>query len=169
MSHADPNENPYASPKPVGDLVPERTGGIRPVAILVGWLVDVGFTFAVSMVLGVVAAIILVSQRVPPDQFVNHMQEMHWINVVGILGGLCGTMSGGFVAAWMGGSRPIGHGVAVGVVSLITSAIPMAFFPDMQPLWVTVAAAIFTVPAAMLGGYLRGSRQQSSEEKQLRG
>ena len=159
------SQNPYSSPQALTDDTEQATGAIRPLAVFVGWILDVGCTMVVSLVLGVVAGSMLVAQRVPPEEFVERLMEMHWLNGLGVLGGLCGTMLGGYIAAWLGRGRPTAHGVAVGIASLITGIVPMLFFSDMQPMWVSVVCAVFTLPAGMLGGYLRGQRQRPREAK----
>ena len=143
----------------------DDTPRIRPFAVFVGWIADIGISLGFSIVLGVVGAALLIADRVPPGEMEQRLMEMSWLHGLGVLGSGCGSLGGGYIAAWIGRTRALAHGVAVGVVSLITGLVPILAFPDMQPLWVTVFAAVLTVPAAALGGYLRLGRQQITASK----
>lgn len=82
--------------------------------------------------------------------------------VGGLLIGTCGSILGGYVAAWMARQRELRHAMATGIASLtfgfamlsLQSLSPIPLFQP-QPLWISILAFMLTVPAATLGGWLR--------------
>ena len=118
------------------------------------------FSAVTGVVAGVIGAVLLVMQGIPPERLQAELNNMTWIHATAIVLGCCGTMLGGYVAAWMGKAFPLRHGFAVGIASLLTGLVPITLFPEMQPMWVSVAAVALVLPAGLLGGVLRASRDQ---------
>ena len=126
----------------------------RPLAIVVGWLADTAFSFITGIVTGISAAVLLIRQGTPPDQVQDHLNNnLTWLLGLSVLG-CCGTILGGYVAAWMGKAFPLRHGFAVGMLSILSSLLILVLSPRTQPLWFSVAGLALTVPAGLLGGYL---------------
>lgn len=148
-------DNPYASPDAGLDSEGPR---MRPLAVLVGFLVDFGSSLAAGVVLGIVAAAVVMSRGVPLDRLENAMNSLVWVQVGGLLVGFCGTTLGGYVAARMGKVLPLRHALATGLISVLLGLVTIVLFPDSQPMWVSLVGLALVLPAAALGGYLRASK-----------
>jgi len=150
--------NPYASPtQPSGVPAPELPR-FRPLAVLVGWLADVGASVVGGVVVGMIAAGILIRQGLPPDRLQAELLSMDWVKWMGLLVGTCGTIFGGYVGAWMGKDFPLRHALAVGILGLLTGLGAMLVLPHAQPTWIDLVGVVIGVPAALLGGYMRAAR-----------
>ena len=149
-------ENPYSPPQTPSEPIPE-VPRFRPLAVVVGWLTDISFSCVTGLVVGIVAAVPLIMQGTPPERLQAELNNMTWVHGVGVLLGCCGTVLGGFVAAWIGKDFPLRHAFAVAMVSLLTALALIVPFPHMQPLWVSVTGLALVVPAGLLGGYLRSA------------
>jgi hypothetical protein len=89
--------------------------------------------------------------------------EPEWINhstvtrVVWALGNVLSMIAGGYVAAWIAPGARVAHAVIVGTIQ--TGLTLAAFFTlrnDAIPTWLWVVGMVLTVPAAWLGGRLKG-------------
>jgi hypothetical protein len=118
------------------------------------------FTGVGSVGLGIVGGALLVGQGIPMDRLEAELNSLTWFWVLGLLLGFCGSVFGGYVAAWMGRDFPLRHAIAAGSVSLLFGMVPSFFWENMGPMWATVAGLALTLPAALLGGYLRGPRSK---------
>ncbi len=148
-------ENPYAPPKVTAETEPGKSPTWRGRAILVGWLVDMAFSFSVSIVLGIVIGVTLVAQGVDPNQLQDALEGMVGVHLAGQAIGFLGTLLGAYCAARMGKTRPLFHALGVGVASFLTALVILPCFPEAQPLWASIIGMLLVLPAALLGGYLR--------------
>lgn len=74
--------------------------------------------------------------------------------------GAFGSILGGFVAAWLAKNRELVHAFSTGALSLTFGIVSilllsLAPIPVSQPRWVTIIGPALTIPAAVLGGWLR--------------
>lgn len=154
----DPHEsNPYASSTLAADAKDKQTPGFRPLAVLVGFLADIGFSLVVGTVVGMAAAIVVLDKGIGPERLQEEIQKLQWVQIIGLILGMCGTAFGGFIGAWMGRVRPLMHAFAVGVLSMMFGVVAVLLLPDAQPTWVSITGFAFTLPAALLGGLLRAA------------
>ena len=112
-------------------------------AVLIGFVVDIGSSFAVSFVFGIILGVMLVGQGVKPDELeaeINaKMQEPIFLILSMVLGFLC-TGIGGLVAARMARKSELLHGALVGVLSLGFGVVYTLAFLAALPLWYHIVA-----------------------------
>lgn len=86
--------------------------------------------------------------------------------IFGTMGVLASGIAGGWVAAWVGGRRPVAHAVSVLIFLLIDSTTVLFFRQRHDPLWFGVMSALGLMAATVAGGFLRGAlarrRQQAA-------
>lgn len=93
--------------------------------------------------------------------------EPEWINrstatrVVWALGNVAAMIAGGYVAAWIAPGARVAHAVIVGTVQTgLTLAAFLTLRDEATPTWLWVSGMVSSVPAAWLGGHLRGGARQ---------
>ncbi|MCI0606409.1 hypothetical protein L0156_25780 [bacterium] len=126
-------------------------------AVLVGWGIDIAastiFITGLTVLIGVAYG---VSGNQHKVQDVFNSKDFL---IYSLIFGLLFTVVGGYVAARIAGRREILHSVIVGVLSILTglgcSQIGSA---QAIPGWFTTISHIITIPAAMLGGFVRAKR-----------
>ncbi|MFA5340032.1 MAG: hypothetical protein WC317_07810 [Candidatus Omnitrophota bacterium] len=116
-------------------------------ALVVGVLTDLGSSIVLGIILGVVAAIILIAQGVPPKEVAVRLQGQMLL-IPSMIIGLGGTLLGGFVAGRIAKDYEVFHGGIVGCISILLGF----FFWSSCPLWYNLAGLIVTIPCGMLGG-----------------
>jgi hypothetical protein len=154
--------NPYASPIAASANAPfeSERPRFRILAVVVGCLVDIVASTVAAVAFGMVAAVFLVMQGARLERMQHLLADSPAMRLGGLLIGACGSILGGYVAAWMARQRELHHALATGIASL-TIGIAMLLLqflspiPVTQPVWITVIAFMLTVPAAILGGWLR--------------
>jgi hypothetical protein len=132
----------------------------RVLAVIVGCMVDIGSSSVAGLILGMVVGVVLVAQGASLPQMQEVLSTSSVVLVGGLFIGTCGSLIGGYVAAWMAGHRELQHALWTGLLSVtigICMMVLQAFspIPLSQPTWLTVTAFALTVPAAVLGGWLR--------------
>ena len=147
--------DPYRPPgSPVRDpqVAPPRS---TPLAILLGFLVDIGGTMVFSVVAATVASISLVQSGVGTEDLGRALGESATFQVVGLAGGLLCTVLGGYVAARFANRGEYATAFAVGLASLVFGEAMMLFSAQTTALWLRLAGDVLVIPAAVLGGHLR--------------
>jgi len=135
---------------------------IRPLAVIVGVVVDIVLTMVLVCTVGVVITFIFMAKNpgMSPDQLNYEMKEslLYFVFFMA-LGGLC-TVLGGFITAHMARGAEMANGMANGVLTIfaggllnlaVTSLIP----ESGAPAWQTAVGIILTIPSAVVGAYLR--------------
>lgn len=86
-----------------------------------------------------------------------------WINrstttrVLWAFGNAVSMIAGGYVAAWLAPGARVAHAVIVGTIqSGLTLAAFLTLRNDTTPTWLWIVGMVSTVPAAWIGGRLRG-------------
>jgi|GEM_PF-1118022 len=87
--------------------------------------------------------------------------------VASLLFGLAMTAVGGYVAAAIAGRRSLAHALGVGILSTVTALVLGMLRPHNSPIWYQVLGYGLTVPAAILGGYVR--RRYWREKQEIAG
>lgn len=154
--------DPYRPPgSPVRD--PQAAPGrSTPIAIVLGFIVDVGGTMVFSLVAATVASILLVSGGTAPEGLAAALEESGTFKLVSLAGGLSCTVLGGYVAARFANRSEYATAFAVGVVSLIFGEAMMLFTTETATWWMRLAGDLLVIPAAVLGGHLRVLRKGGS-------
>ena len=121
-------------------------------AIAAGWLTDLGLSLLFFMVL----AGIVGGEGASPEDIARRMNGSVELMLATLVVGLAFTGIGGYVAAALAKRRHVQHAVAVGLLSLGLGLSGLAAGGEnAQPLWLTLAGIVFTVPFAAFGGYYR--------------
>ena len=150
--------DPRQSQKPPSPLEPMGFfTGVNWRSVIVGVVVDMIATFAISMAYDVLFVAREMGDKGAPSK--EALAE-YWSSgdglFAGLLIGLLGTAVGGFYAAYKAGSLQMKHGALVGVGSillglLVQDASEQAFkLPD----WYLFAGLAGAIPAGALGGFL---------------
>ena len=147
--------NPYTPPgSPVKDPPnPRRRSALGAIAL--GFGVDILATMVVSTLLSVVAGVSLAAGGSSPEEAAALIDRTAGWLLIGMLGGLCCTVLGGYVAARFANHSEYANAFAVGVASLVFGEAVLIVFSQELPLWLRLAGDLAVVPAALLGGHLR--------------
>jgi hypothetical protein len=123
--------------------------GIRPKAILIGIVTDIGATYLVMSVLMVSlgAGARDLSEEEARQLIESTFQQVPYLLLLGALG-LLATALGGFVAAKVAVVAPLLNAACVGLFDLILGIVLIGD----GPLWFSVIALLLTLPAAIMGG-----------------
>jgi hypothetical protein len=127
--------------------------GVRPKAVMVGIVTDLGATFVAMMLLtslfGSRAGVDSISNE-EARQLVNRaMQDPAYLLLGGMLG-LAATTLGGYVAARVAEVAPLLNAACVGLFDLALGIVTI----NQSPLWYSLAGILLTLPAAITGGVL---------------
>jgi hypothetical protein len=120
-----------------------------------GFGVDILATMVVSTLLSVVAGVSLAAGGSSPEEAAALVDRAAGWLLIGMLGGLCCTVLGGYVAARFANHSEYANAFAVGVASLVFGEAVLIVFSQELPLWLRLAGDLAVVPAALLGGHLR--------------
>lgn len=125
--------------------------GIRPKAILIGIVADIGATYLIMAVLMVSlgAGARDLSEEEARQLIESALQQPSYLLLSGALG-LLATALGGFVAAKVAIVAPLLNAACVGLFDLVLGVLLIGD----APLWFTVMALLLTLPAAIMGGVL---------------
>ena len=89
--------------------------------------------------------------------------ESEWINrststqVVWLCANAVCMIAGGYVAAWLAPRARVAHAVIVGTIQTGFTLAAFLTLKGDTPTWLWVCGMVLTVPAAWIGGRLRGS------------
>ena len=125
--------------------------GIRPKAILIGIVTDIGVTYLIMAVLMISlgAGARDLSEEEARQLIENALQQPSYLLLSGALG-LMATALGGFVAAKVAIVAPLLNAACVGLFDLVLGILLIGD----TPLWFSVIALLLTLPAAIMGGVL---------------
>lgn len=163
MSQPSPADiNPYASPSAASSNAPfgAEPPRFRILAVVVGCLVDILSSTVAGLVFGIVVGFFLVLQGANFERMRQILSTSIAVILGGLLIGTCGSILGGYVAAWMARQRELQHALATGIASLTIGIVMLSLqslspVPLTQPTWGSIIAFMLTVPAALLGDWLR--------------
>jgi len=134
---------------------------IRWQAVLAGLCIDIVLTIVCSsLLLSVYGAGEFDSgmdQREIQSQMALLMAESNFIVLAFVVGMFC-TAMGGFVAARMAYQVPLYHAALVGVLGIMLGA----YIGTQWGFW-EIAGLLFTLPVAILGGYLARAKIGNSK------
>ena len=127
---------------------------MKPKAIIVGLLVDIGGSVVVGIVLGIVVGIIAVARGSTSPEALVALRANVYLKAIGLVGTTLSTGLGGYLAARM--SRPNGlkNALVVGTISLILGIALALTMPGITPKWKLIAGLLLTLPAASVGGWI---------------
>jgi hypothetical protein len=147
--------DPYRPPgAPVKDPQAQRTRP-APLAILLGFIVDVGGTMVFSLAAGTIASIMLVSGGTVPEDLPFALERSATFQLTSLAGGLACTALGGYVAARFANRSEYATAFAVGLASLVFGEAMVMFTGQTAALWLRLLGDALVIPAALLGGHLR--------------
>jgi hypothetical protein len=147
--------DPYRPPSaPVKDPQSERPRS-TPLAILLGFVVDVGGTMVFSVIAATVASILLFSGGTAPEALGQALEESATFKALSLAGGLMCTALGGYVAARFANRSEYATAFAVGLASFVFGEATILFSDQAVPLWIRLVGDALVIPVALLGGHLR--------------
>jgi hypothetical protein len=130
------------------------TTAARPLslrAILIGAAIDIGGTLSASLMIGAVAAIVLLIQGVPPDRMTEVLRSDSRILLAGFAYGLVFSFLGAFVAARLAGQRELTHAVATTAICVpLGLTLFLLGVGGDAPAWYRPMAYALMVPATLL-------------------
>ena len=155
-------------PSPPPPLEPQGFfSGIRPVAVVIGALVDHLSTLALGLVLLSVLAAAYGSESKPLSEEALEAlsREPSMLAAWMLLGSFC-TGLGGFIAGRLAARMPAQHGAFVGLAGI---AIGLLHYggeapATPTPLWYDLLGFALLVPAGALGGWLAGRRPPQADD-----
>ena len=77
--------------------------------------------------------------------------------ILGTMGILVSGLMGGYVAAWVGGRKPVAHAFSVLIFLVIDSTTVLFFRHRRDPLWFGLMTATGLMAATVAGGFVRAA------------
>jgi hypothetical protein len=111
---------------------------------------------AMSVVVGVITAVLVFRA---PDWVMSAGHPNLPYMGVNLAYSFAAALLGGYVTAWIAGTRPLWHGVVLGCILLVLSAAAAAMEHEQQPLGYQVALMALTPLGIVAGSWLRASRR----------
>jgi hypothetical protein len=112
--------------------------------------------------IGLAASVILIAQGYSPEEVQALITDTFPFQAASLAFGLLCSAFGGYVAAWVAGHWPVRHALGAGGISLALGVAMISLRAlgfHTQPLWSLIAGLVLILPAAALGGFLRGERR----------
>ncbi len=122
---------------------------IKPAAIIFGWLADVTGT-----AIAAVPLLLLFGVDPTDAEAVDRLTASTPFLAATLPVGLLFTVVGGYVGAHLARGEELNNAFLVGIASAITSLL-FALGASTDSLWYVGVSVALTVPAALLGGYVR--------------
>jgi hypothetical protein len=152
--------DPYTPPgSPVGDP-PDARRRPATVAVVLGFLTDIGATMAFGVVLAVVGGVGLAAGGADPQAIDAIVERSAGFQLIGLAGGLACTALGGYVAARFANHSEYANAFAVGLASLVFGEVMLLVQPQDYPFWLRLLGDALVIPAALVGGHLRALRKR---------
>jgi hypothetical protein len=121
-------------------------------AIVAGLAIDIGGSFAVGIVLGIMITVYAGDNGGLTPENVLALKGSIYATLAGLLGAAFFTGLAGYVAARMARPDGIVNSVIVGVISVFLTLMLAYVFPGASPSWEILGAALITIPIAWAGG-----------------
>ena len=130
--------------------------GIRIKAILAGIAIDILGSILVGVVEGVIIFVIASRAGDTSRQHLLELKSKFLAEFSGLLGTTFSTGLGGYASARLSQLNNLCNPLVVGVISLLLGSVASFYGGDLVPIWKVVLGMIFTLPAALAGGYAAG-------------
>ncbi len=154
--------DPYTPPgSPVGDP-PDSRKRSSLLAVVLGFLVDVGATMIFGIVLGIVAGVGFAAGGATAPGIDAMVERAPAFQLLGLAGGLACTALGGYVAARVANHSEYANAFAVGLASLVFGEVMLLVQPQDYPLWIRLLGDALVIPAAIVGGHLRNLQKRGA-------
>jgi len=150
----DPYQPPSAALPEPPPISPKR---FRFLPVFVGGaLIDFGGSQVLGVVVASLAAAMLLSRGLPPDQVQKELPTAPMFVALAYGLGSALTLVGGYVAARWAGFRFVQHGAAAGAVALL---VGLPFLLMATPwAWHVYVGLVVQIPLAAAGGWLAQHR-----------
>lgn len=153
-------EDPYAPPKStVADPGGERQGSFTK-AVLVGLAVDIGGTFAASILLSVLVGVVMSSAGHTAEATADLFAESVVLKTAMMAIGIGCTVLGGYVAARVANRTELNVALVFGLCTLAAGELLSRWMGNNTGGWEQAAFLVITIPAALFGGWLYKSRKR---------
>lgn len=147
--------NPYAPPKSKEVATTRPTGPI--LAVFIGLLIDVGGTFLLSILLGILYAVVQISSGKKLPEILAAMNQTSCLALVGVASGSILSVLGGLVCTRLARRTDYELGYVLAIISA-TSGLLLSFVTGHHALLRTVLLTLLTVACVLLGtrlGFVR--------------
>jgi hypothetical protein len=154
--------DPYTPPgSPVGDP-PDARRRSSMLAVVLGFLADIGATIVFGVVLAIVGGVGLAAGGADPQAIDAIVERSAGFQLVGLAGGLSCTALGGYVAARFANHSEYANAFAVGLASLVFGEVMLLVQPQDYPMWLRLLGDALVIPAALSGGHLRALHKRAA-------
>jgi hypothetical protein len=153
--------DPYTPPgSPVGDP-PDARRRSSLVAVVLGFLADIGATMAFGLLLAVVGGVGLAASGADPRTVDAIVERSAGFQLLGLAGGLVCTALGGYIAARFANHSEYANAFAVGLASLVFGEVMLMIQPQDYPFWLRLLGDALVIPFALVGGHLRALQKRA--------
>ena len=153
-------EDPYAPPKSaVADPGGERQGSFVK-AVLVGLAVDIGGTFAASILLSVLVGVVMSSAGHTAEETADLFAGSLVLKAAMMAIGIGCTVLGGYVAARIANRTELNVALVFGLCTLAAGELLSRWMGNNTDGWEQAMFLVITIPAAIFGGWLYKSRKR---------
>lgn len=124
-------------------------------AIIIGFLVQLVSSYSIGMFVSTFYSIFLFISGVPLYQLIERIPSSGFVVDMGVFSEFFATMLGGYTAARIAKHSELKHALAVGILLESVAIMDTYITPHYFPMWYSIIWLSTTIPAAVLGGYLR--------------
>jgi hypothetical protein len=158
-------EDPYAPPKStVADPGNERQGSFVK-AILVALAVDIGGTFAASILLSVMVGVVMGSAGNTAEETAELFARSLLLKTAMMVIGIGCTVLGGYVAGRIANRTELNVALMFGVCTLIAGELLSRWMGNNPDGWEQAVFLVLTIPAAVFGGWLYKRRKRPAADR----
>jgi len=133
-------------------------------AVVIGWLVAVVGSAIIGGIIAAIFAFTLVGPDMDPVQIQEQLADSIGLQSAGLIVGLIFSILGGYLAALIAKFAELKHALWVGILSVLIGLLGF-LMPQQAGLLLLLAGIILTIPAALLGGYLRAVTRKDQAEQ----
>ena len=151
-------EDPYSPPKAKLDDSGDAPRGSLPRAILTGLAVDIGGTLATLAMVSIALGILFNREA----EVLAQIADSPWFKAVMTTLGFGFTVLGGYVAARIANYIELNVSLAFGACSLVCGELLGVWLGGDQSAFEHVVFLLLTIPAALLGGWLRKRQRRAT-------
>jgi len=132
-----------------------QTGGFSFLAIIAGFAVDVIGSLVGGFIISLIFMVVLVGQGIDPSAMEQELTSSVLVLAAFMFVHIFFTMAGAFIAATVAKRSELLHAGVLAGLSIALTLVMNFLTSDPSPVWYKALSILLTVPAALLGGYLR--------------
>ena len=133
-------------------MQPARIQSLRAVGL--GTTVIVAGSLMMTTLVGVAAISGMLARGDSPEEITTQLSNSLDLAIFVRIAELLMVVIGGYTAARLADRRQLHHALAAGALAALLNLAISAVCGDVEPAWLTVLLAMFTMPFAALGAWL---------------